>query len=224
MSSPEAPRPSGIPHAIAAYLTWGLLPLYLRLMHDMPPLEFVGWRTLFALPVCLAIVFATRQTGALVSAITNKRMLALLTLSALLIGSNWTIYVAAIQYGYVFAASLGYYILPLLNVLIGTLFLGEKLSAKRWVAVALASAGVAVLAAGAWQTLGVSLALAATFSAYGVLRKTMDVGALPGLTLPAFDWGFVQLAQPTPVDGGLLMVITFENLSGGMARQPLWPF
>ena len=177
-----SPRPSGLPYALAAYFLWGLLPLYLRLLHDVPPLEFVGWRTLFSIPVCAVILLATRQAPALLTALTTARTLAALTASALLICANWTTYVLIVQSGHLFAASLGYYINPLMNVLVGTVFLGERLTRAQWVAVALAAIGVAILALGAIQTLGWSLALAATFSAYGLVRKKAPVSALPGLT------------------------------------------
>lgn len=176
-------RPSGMPYALAAYALWGLLPLYLRLVHDVPPLEFVGWRTLFSIPVCAAILLATRQTAPLFAVLANPRRLVTLAASALMIGANWTIYVLIIQSGHIFAASLGYYINPLLNVLVGTVFLGERLTRAQWLAVALAALGVGILALGAAQTLGWSLALAASFSAYGLVRKKAPVAALPGLTV-----------------------------------------
>jgi chloramphenicol-sensitive protein RarD len=187
MSSPDAKplQSGGMPYALGAYLLWGLLPLYLRLVHDVPPVEFVGWRTLFTLPVCAAIILVTRQGSALLTALANRRTLALLALSSALIGANWMIYVLAVQAGHIFAASLGYYINPLMNVVLATAFLGERLSRGQWLAVALAGLGVAILAAGAWQTLGVSLALAASFAFYGLVRRHVAVPALTGLTIEA---------------------------------------
>ena len=184
-SRPTPPSQTGMPYAIAAYLVWGLLPLYLRLVHDVPPAEFVGWRTLFTLPVCAIVIIAMRQGPALVTALTTPRVLGTLALTSVLIGANWLTYVLAIQAGHIFAASLGYYINPLANVLLGTMFLGERLSRAQWVAVGLAGVGVAILAAGAGQTLGISLALAGTFAAYGLLRKLVAVAPLPGLSIEA---------------------------------------
>jgi chloramphenicol-sensitive protein RarD len=181
--TPAHPRENGLGYAVAAYVIWGLLPVYLRQMHQVPPLEFVGWRTVFSMPICLAIVIATRQGRAIRNALSQPRLAGLLGLSALLIGSNWTIYVIIINQGHIYAASLGYYINPLLNVVIGTLFLGEKLTRAKWIAVALAGVGVAILCSGAWQTLGYSLMLAFSFAIYGLLRKKIPVGALPGLTI-----------------------------------------
>ena len=169
--------------AIGAYLVWGLLPLYLRLLHAVPAFTFVGWRVVFTLPVCLIIVVTTRQGWKLAAALRSPRTLALLTLSALLIGGNWLIYVLAIQWHHVFAASIGYYINPLVNVLLGTVFLRERLSRQQWLAVAIAVAGVAMLGWGARDTLGISLALAGSFAGYGMVRKLVPVDSLPGLTV-----------------------------------------
>jgi chloramphenicol-sensitive protein RarD len=160
-----------------------LLPLYLRLVHEVPPFEFVGWRTIFTVPVCLLIVAARRQYGEVLAALSNPRALGLLLLSAGLIGANWLIYVSAIQARQVFATSLGYYINPLMNVVAGTLFLGERLTARQWMAVAIASAGVSLLAWDARAMLGIALALATTFAAYGLVRRFAPVASLPGLTI-----------------------------------------
>lgn len=176
-------KPSGLPAALGAYLVWGFLPLYLILVKSVPPFEFVGWRIIWTLPICLVIVLFRKQMRELVSALSDTRALKVLTASALLVGTNWLVYVWAIQEGYVYAASLGYYINPLVNVLLGTLVLGEKLSRRQWIAVGLAVCGIAVLAAGALTTLWISLTLAFSFGTYGLLRKQVAVGSLPGLTI-----------------------------------------
>lgn len=183
MTSSGSHGHSGLPHAIAAYAVWGLLPLYLMLLHHVPAFELVGWRILFTVPVCFVAVAISRQGKALRAALGNPRTVGLLLVSALLIGGNWLVYIAAVQGGHVLAASLGYYINPLVNVLAGTLFLGEKLTRRQWVAVALAAAGVSMLAWGARDMLGISLTLAGTFCAYGLVRKLAPVAPLPGLTV-----------------------------------------
>lgn len=177
------PKPSGLPAALGAYVIWGLLPLYLILVQAVPPFEFVGWRIMWTLPFCLLIVAFRKQFGEILTALKCRKTLFTLTISAILIGINWLVYVWAIQNGNVYAASLGYYINPLLNVLLGTLILGEKLSTRQWVAVGFAASGVAILAAGALTTLWISLTLAFSFGTYGLLRKRVDVGSLPGLTI-----------------------------------------
>lgn len=183
MNAAETNPPSGMPQALGAYLIWGLLPLYLMLVRHVPPFEFVGWRIIFTLPVCIVIVLLRRQLGDVLAALRNARAMVMLMVSALLIGGNWLVYIAAIQWGHVFAASLGYYINPLVNVLAGTLFLGERMTRRQWIAVALAAGGVSLLAWDARDMLGISLALAGSFSAYGLVRKLAPVGSLPGLTI-----------------------------------------
>lgn len=176
-------QPSGLPAAIAAYLIWGFLPLYLLLVTSVPPFEFVGWRIIWTLPFCLLIVALRKQFPALKEAIANRRTLLALLASAILIAINWFVYIWAIMENQVYAASLGYYLNPLLNVLLGTLLLGEKLSKRQWLAVAIAASAVALLAAGAITTLWISLSLAFSFGLYGIVRKQVNVGSLPGLTI-----------------------------------------
>ena len=173
----------GLAAALTAYVIWGLLPLYFRALHQVPPLEFVGWRILLTLPVCLLIVTWRKQGSELRAALTSPRVLAQLSLSSLLIGTNWLIFVIAINNGHVLATSLGYYINPLINVLLGTILLGERLSRVQWTAVALAGAGIALLLGGAIDTLAVAMVLAVSFAFYGFVRKQAPVGSVPGLTV-----------------------------------------
>jgi chloramphenicol-sensitive protein RarD len=188
--------------------------LYFKLLRDVPPFEVVGWRVLFTIPVGLLLVAVLRQFGSVRLALTTPRTLAALTLSAFLIAANWLVYVIAITTDHVFAASLGYYINPLMNVLAGTLFLHEKLSKRQWLAVALAGVGVAILAGGALSTLWISLALAFSFCAYGLVRKLAPVESLPGLmvetlvlVVPALVLVGWQAGQP----GGIALGRTTES-------------
>ena len=183
---PPPPAPSGLAPAVAAYVIWGFLPVYLLLVREVPPFEFVGWRIVWTLPICLLIVAIRRQGPDLRAALGDRRSLLVLSGSAILIGVNWLVYVWAIQQGEVLAASLGYYINPLLNVVLGTVFLGERLTRLQWIAVALAACGVALLLGGALTTLWISLTLATSFGIYGLLRKQVAVGSLPGLTIESF--------------------------------------
>jgi chloramphenicol-sensitive protein RarD len=182
-SAPSQTDRTGLAAAFSAYVIWGFLPLYLILVRSVPAFEFVGWRIIWTLPLCLLIVLARRQGPDLRAALANRRTLGLLALSATLIAVNWVVYVWAIQNGQVYAASLGYYINPLVNVLLGTVLLGEKLSRPQWAAVGLAGIGVSLLAAGALTTLWISLTLALSFGSYGLIRKQLDVGSVPGLTI-----------------------------------------
>lgn len=176
-------QPSGLPPAFGAYIIWGFMPLYIMLVSSVPPFEFVGWRIIWTLPLCLVIVAFRKQFGEVKRAFTSPKSMLALFASATLIGTNWFIYTWAIMQNQVYAASLGYYLNPLLNVLLGTLLLGERLSKLQWLAVAIAAGAVALLSAGALTTLWISVSLALSFGLYGIVRKQVDVGSLPGLTI-----------------------------------------
>ncbi len=184
-SSPKASGPlaSGLAPALGAYLIWGFLPLYLMLVKSVPAFEFVAWRIIWTLPLCLVIVAVRRQFPELLAALRSPRSLLALLASAVLIGINWFVYIWAIMAGEVYATSIGYYLNPLLNVLLGTLVLGERLSRRQWIAVAIAAVAVALLAAGALTSLWISLTLGFSFALYGLVRKQVAVGSLPGLTI-----------------------------------------
>ncbi|PEQ12955.1 hypothetical protein B2G71_08960 [Novosphingobium sp. PC22D] len=183
MTSPSHTRAGGMPYALAAYSLWGMIPLYFLQVRHIPALEMVGWRVLFTIPVCLALVMVRKQAGAVRAAVADRRTFAYLTLSAGLIGTNWLVYLVAIQMNQVLAASLGYYINPLINVVLGTTVLKERLSRLQWLAVATATVGVAILAWGARDMLWISLSLALSFSVYGLVRRQAPVESLPGLTI-----------------------------------------
>jgi chloramphenicol-sensitive protein RarD len=174
---------SGLAPALGAYLIWGFLPLYLVLVKSVPPFEFVGWRIIWTLPLCLVIVAYRRQFPELLAALKSPRSLLALLASSVLIAINWFVYIWAIMNGEVYATSIGYYLNPLLNVLLGTLVLGETLSRRQWLAVAVAALAVALLAAGAVTSLWISLTLGTSFALYGLVRKQVAVGSLPGLTI-----------------------------------------
>ncbi len=223
---------TGLGAAVGAYVIWGFLPLYLILVSSVPPFEFVGWRIIWTLPLCLLIVAFRKQGGEVRRALADRQTLALLLLSATLIAINWVVYVWAIQNGQVYAASLGYYINPLVNVLLGTLLLGERLSRPQWVAVAIAGIGVSLLLAGALTTLWISLTLAMSFGTYGLIRKQVPVGSLPGLTIesaillvPALGvaWYYAQSPAGSSFvqDIGLSLAIM---LGGALTAFPLLLF
>lgn len=202
MHSPAPPpRSGGLPLALGAHLIWGLLPLYLWFVSKVPAFEFVGWRVISSLPLCLLILALRQQLGELRAVIASPKLCLMLLASSVLIATNWLVYVAAIQSGEVYAASIGYYVSPLLSVLAGTLFLGERLSQRQWLAVAISSLGVMLLAWEALASLGISLALALSWTTYGLVRKLAPVSALTGLTVEvivlvipalAIAWHFAQ--------------------------------
>ncbi len=208
------------------------MPLYLLLVQSVPPLEFVAWRLIFTLPLCFLFLTMTRGWSQLRAVLRNRRALLTLFFTATLVAVNWWLYVWAIHTGHVYAASLGYYILPLLMMLLGFVVLGERLSRRQWIAVVLAGLGVGILAAGALTTMWLSVSMAVTFGIYGLLRKTVAAGALAGLTvesmmlfpialaIAAWHWGTPQgpaLAQGWDV--ALAMA-----WSGPMTAVPLMCF
>ena len=178
----EAER-SGLPHALAAYAIWGLAPLFFKLLESVPPVEVLAHRILWSLPFCFLILAARRQIGDYCATLKNWRTLRMLFASAVLIALNWLVYIYAIFTDHVIAASLGYYLNPLVNVMLGMIFLGERLSRLQILAVAIAGVGVAILLVGALDTLWISLMLAFTFAFYGLIRKVVPVGSLPGLAV-----------------------------------------
>lgn len=176
-------KENGLAMAIAAYVTWGLLPLYLQLLKHVPAFELLGWRIVFTLPVCLAVLASQGDLRAFGRALITRRTVLPLLGSSLFIGINWLVFIVAVAEDHVLATSLGYYINPLVSVLFGVILLGERLSPRQWTAVGVAGAGIAVLATGALDTLAISLSLAFSFALYGLFRKKIEVGAVVGLTV-----------------------------------------
>lgn len=182
-AAPAEPRQRGLPFALAAYGIWGFVPLFFKLLDDVPPVEVLAQRIVWSLPLCFVIMAFRRQIGEYLAALKDWRVLRLLLASSVLIALNWLVYIYAVFTDHVLAASLGYYLNPLVNVLLGMMFLGERLSRLQAVAVAIAAVGVAILLAGALDTLWISLTLALSFGTYGLIRKIVPVGSLPGLAI-----------------------------------------
>lgn len=231
MPHPSSDR-TGLGAAFGAYLIWGFLPLYLILVKTVPAFEFVGWRIIWTLPLCLLIVAFRKQGAELAGALSNSRVLGWLAVSAALVAINWVVYVWAIQSGEVYAASLGYYINPLVNVLLGTLVLGEKLTRRQWIAVGLAALGVTMLLGGALTTLWISLTLALSFGTYGLIRKQVPVGSVPGLTIEslillppalAVAWYYAQTPAGSSFTQSLGLSLTIM-LGGALTAFPLLLF
>ncbi len=173
----------GLLYALAAYFIWGFVPLFFKLVDSVPPIEVLAQRIFWSLPLCLFFMLFRRQIGEFLAALKDPRVLRLLLASSVLIAANWLVYIHAIFSDHVLAASLGYYLNPLVNVMLGTIFLGERLSKLQMLAVAVAALGVAILLGGALDTLWISVTLAFSFAAYGLIRKIAPVGSLPGLAI-----------------------------------------
>jgi chloramphenicol-sensitive protein RarD len=174
---------SGIAYALAAYLLWGLLPLYLHLLGEIPTPEVLAHRILWSLATMAILLVGLRRLQWIAAVVRQPRVLARFALSASFISINWSLYIWAINAGHTVDASLGYFINPLVNVLIGALLFKEPMRAGQKASLAIAAAGVIWLTwlAGSPPWIGVTLAL--SFSAYGLLRKTASLGALEGFTV-----------------------------------------
>ncbi len=174
---------AGIVYATLAFAMWGLFPLYLRHIAMVPPLEVVLHRSVWSLCFLLGVLAMLRRFDWLRGLRSQPRQLGLYGFSALLLSSNWLLYVYAVQSDQVVEASLGYFINPIVNVLLGVLVLKERLNRAQWTAVALAAVGVSWLTLLAGRPPWIALVLALSFGFYGLMRKTATLGALEGLTL-----------------------------------------
>ena len=199
---PRDERLVGAACALAAFLTWGVLPIYFKAIAAAPPLEIVAHRIVWSALLLLGVIALRHRWAALRRGLADRRTRRLLLASTLLVSSNWLIFVWAITSGRVLESSLGYYINPLMNVLLGLLVLRERLSRVQGLAVLLAAVGVANLAVQSAAFPWVALSLAGTFSLYGLVRKTMALGALDGLfvetnllLVPAVIFLAVQVAS-----------------------------
>jgi len=171
----------GFLSGLAAYALWGVLPLYFKAIGDVSPVDIVAHRVLWSLPFLAILIAIGRGWSGVRAAANEPRTIALLALTALLIGGNWLLYVYAVTSGHILAASFGYYLNPLANVLLGRFVLKEQLTRLQWAAVAIAGAGICVLASGALAQLWISLTLCVSFALYGLLRKVVPADAVTGL-------------------------------------------
>ncbi|OYT86588.1 MAG: protein RarD [Burkholderiales bacterium PBB6] len=202
---------TGLFAAALAYIIWGLFPLYFHQLREVPALEVVMHRSVWSLAFIVLVLLYQRRWAWLINVLQQPRKLAIFGTSALLLSSNWLLYVWAVNNGRVLAASLGYFINPLFNVLLGVLVLRERPRPLQWAAVGVAGLGVLWLGVAAGAPPWISLALAASFGLYGLLKKTAPLGALEGLALetlllaplavPALAWMSTHggtLANATP--------------------------
>ena len=173
----------GFAFALQAFLIWGLSPLYWKQLHGIPAFEAVLHRMVWSFLFLVPFLCAQKKTGELVSVFRKPGTLAILTLTTLLVSSNWFIFIWSIHSGHVLQTSLGYYINPLVNVFLGMIFLKERLRPLQKVAVCLAGIGVGWLAVDYGQLPWVSLVLAFTFGFYSLIRKLVPVGPLVGLSV-----------------------------------------
>ena len=171
----------GLVAALVAYLCYGLLPIYIKMIDSIPSIEVLAHRIVWSVPFGLLIILGRRQIPEIKRALKDFRVMSFLIFTAFLIGMNWYIYIYSVQSNQVLQASLGYYINPLFYVIVGVAFLGEKLRLLQGIAILFASIGVLILTFSTGVFPWISITLAASFTVYGVIRKKIAVGAMPGL-------------------------------------------
>ncbi len=218
--------------AAACYLAWGLFPIYWKQFPDVGAVELIAHRHLWSLVFVLALMSVNRGLGDLRSALASPQALRWHGLSGALLTINWLVYVWGVNHGRVVEASLGYFLVPLVNVAAGRFVLHERLRRLQWLAIASAAVGVALLVARVGQVPWIALTLATTFGAYGLLRKQSPLGPLTGLGLETLLLAPVALAylawQQVAGSAALGRVSNWEHallvLSGVITAVPLLLF
>jgi chloramphenicol-sensitive protein RarD len=222
----------GVVFASLAYIFWGLFPLYFKQVADVPSLEVVMHRTVWSM-IFVLLVLTVMKRWAWIGALRQQpRVLGAFALSALLLSTNWLVYVWAVQNGHVLDASLGYFMLPLINVALGLVFLHERPRRGQWFAVSVAAAGVLWLALQTAHFPWVALVLALSFGFYGLMRKVAPLGALEGLALEtmmlapigAVALGFWTLSGQGVLAQGNMTELSWLVLAGPLTAIPLLLF
>lgn len=203
----------GLALAAGAYTIWGLVPLYWRLLSNVPPFEIVIHRVLWCAVFMLIFIISQKRLVQIVHALRARRVLVTLMITSVLIALNWGLYIWSVATNRLVEASLGYYIIPLVSVALGVLLLGEKLSALRLVAIVLAAIAVIMQTVALGRFPWLALTLAITFGSYGYLRKTVNMGAVDGL--------FVKSMMLFPAGFGL---IVYWGLAGTGSFLTVSPF
>lgn len=198
-------RREGLLTALIAYSLWGVLPIYFKLVETVPATEVLAHRVIWAVAFGLPIVLGRRQWPEVARALRAGRTLGLLALAALLIAVNWLVYIWAVQNDLIFQASLGYYINPLMYVLVAVIFFSERLRRLQTVAVLLATLGVAVLTISGGEFPLIALTLATSFTIYGTIRARVAIGGMPGL--------FVETLVLLPAAGVYLIWLASRDLA-----------
>jgi chloramphenicol-sensitive protein RarD len=218
----------GLLAGAGAYLIWGVLPLYLRLLIGVPAADVLANRILWSLVLIAGILIVSGGIGRLRAAVQQPRLLALLFVSAAAIACNWMIYTWAVLNGHVLETSLGYFINPLISIVFGVVLLRERLAPAQWLAVALAMAGVATIAIAKGALPLISLGIALSFAVYGLVRKTAAVDAITGLMIETALLAPIALGWLFTRPGGMFdrpPVITALLIAGGaLTALPLLLF
>ena len=181
-------------YAASAYVLWGVLPLFWKALHDVPAIEILAHRMVWSLLVVLLLLAYQGHWGWLRAALRDRRTVLTFTTTAVVLSLNWFVYIWAVNAGHVVEASLGYFINPLVNVLLGRLFLRERLRLWQGIAIVIALGGVLYLTVSYGVVPWIALTLALSFGLYGLLRKTATLNSLEGLTMETLLLFFPALA------------------------------
>ena len=184
---------TGLIYGVSAYVLWGLLPLYWKIVEDAGAYEILAHRGIWSLILCLLLLTIRKQLKSALSMVWKRRTISLLLLASLVLTINWGVYIWSVTVNRVVEAALGYYITPLINVMFGVLLLKEKLRRLQWVAVGLAAVGVAVLTIGYGALPWIALVLSLSWGSYSLIKKTLNLGALETLTVETFFAFFPNL-------------------------------
>jgi chloramphenicol-sensitive protein RarD len=203
---------SGLIPGIATYTLWGFLPLMFYLLKDVGAATAVAHRTIWSLVFVAILMLVARRMGEIRAAFRDRRSVLTMALAALILGGNWLFYVYAVETGQVLEASFGYFILPLVNVAMGVVFLRERLSRGEAIAIGIAAVAIAIQAVGLGHFPLIAIALAVSFAIYGYLRKTATVGSAAGL--------FVETLLLSPLAVGFLLVSAAMNGGWGLQAEP----
>lgn len=222
----------GVLFALAAYILWGFFPLYFKAIQQVSALQILAHRIAWGFVFTLAVVLVLRQWKEFRASIFNRRTFLIYAGASVVLGINWFTYVWAVITNHVVESSLGYFINPIVSVLLGVIFLRERLRTFQWVAIAMVTAGVVYLTITFGQLPWISLVLAVTFGFYGLLKKIAPLGALHGITLetavltiPSLAYLFIVNANGTGTFGHSTPLLDFLLvLSGPVTAIPLLLF
>jgi chloramphenicol-sensitive protein RarD len=199
-------KKNGLIYALTAYFMWGLFPVYWKWLQQVSSLQVISHRIAWSFLMLLGFILTTRQFKPFWQAAVKSRVIWIYLLTAILIGANWLVYVRAVNSDYIVEASLGYFINPLLSVLLGVIFLHERLRPLQWIPIMLAAMGVIYLSFAYGRLPWIALTLAFTFSIYGLVKKLAPLGSVFGLTV---ETGILFIPA--------VLYLNFANFSGSGA-------
>ncbi len=222
----------GVLYAVAAYLAWGILPLYWKLFQTMSAWEILAHRIIWSFVFVAAILTVYQRWSQLKESVAERKKKMAILLCSLLISSNWLIFIWAVNAGHVVETSLGYYMNPLINVLFGVFLLKEKLHAGQWISLGLATIGVSIITIQYGQIPWIAISLALTFSLYGLAKKVLQVDSMLGLAwetilvspLSFLYLVFIHVNQTATVLTLPWLSMALLLLSGAATALPLYWF